>query len=118
MDRDKDGLLTQDEWSAAELWFQYRAAQPGSSPAPASPLPGELPASESQRERSELAGEPPESDSGSEAAAAGTSSAGESWPDPAAAPPPSTPPADDGQYDRYAGQIPWRLPLTAVPSHK
>lgn len=29
-DKDHDGLLSEDEWSGVELWFQYRAFQPGS----------------------------------------------------------------------------------------
>lgn len=29
-DKDKDGLLVESEWLGVELWFQYRAFQPGS----------------------------------------------------------------------------------------
>jgi hypothetical protein len=29
-DKDKDGLLVEEEWHRVELWFQYRAFQPGS----------------------------------------------------------------------------------------
>jgi len=28
-DKDQDGLLLEPEWLAVELWFQYRAFQPG-----------------------------------------------------------------------------------------
>ncbi|GLC51118.1 hypothetical protein PLESTB_000467700 [Pleodorina starrii] len=125
VDKDKDGLLTQEEWSAAELWFQYRAAQPGSAPSPsaASPAPGE-PASESRRERSELPAESEQAQqpastvesgaagaSGSGSGAGGGGGSGESWPDPVAAPPPSTPPVDDGQYDSPGAlkQVLWAL---------
>ncbi len=30
VDKDKDGLLSEEEFMAVELWFQYRAFQPGS----------------------------------------------------------------------------------------
>ncbi|GIL73035.1 hypothetical protein Vretimale_4669 [Volvox reticuliferus] len=117
VDKDKDGLLSQEEWSAAELWFQYRAAQPGTaaSSAAAAPAPGE-PASESLRERSELT--EAQQQGGSDGGANGAAGAGgltpggrEGVPDPAANPPPSTPPVDDGQYDSPGAlkQVLWAL---------
>ncbi|GFR40940.1 hypothetical protein Agub_g1600 [Astrephomene gubernaculifera] len=100
VDKDGDGLLSQDEWSTAELWFQYRAAQPGAR----SGLPErDGPASESRRERSELEGH------------GHTPGDGESWPDPSAMQLPSTPPVDDGQYDSPGAlkQVLWALFSTA-----
>lgn len=102
MDKDKDGLLSQDEWSAAELWFQYRAARPETLSSAAVPAPGET-VSESLREHSELIeAQPHVSSSGSGGGASGrqTSVDGERWPDPATSLLPRTPPVDDGQYDR------------------
>ncbi len=30
-DRDHDGFISENEWNGVQLWFQYRAFQPGVS---------------------------------------------------------------------------------------
>ncbi|KAG2499886.1 hypothetical protein HYH03_002175 [Edaphochlamys debaryana] len=104
VDRDHDGLLTQDEWTAAELWFQYRTGQPGSPPVP-QPLEG-APASESARERGATT-----SEDGTPPAEA------EPAPEAEASTPPGTPPPQDDQYDSPAAlkQVLWALFSTPGP---
>ncbi|KAG2448325.1 hypothetical protein HYH02_006909 [Chlamydomonas schloesseri] len=101
MDKDHDGLLSQEEWSAAELWFQYRAAQPGAPQA-------EVPEASGEAETEAGAGSASESDAGPRGAQRAD---GEKWPDPDTISRVGTPPPDDEQYDSPAAlkQVLWAL---------
>ncbi|KXZ56759.1 hypothetical protein GPECTOR_1g684 [Gonium pectorale] len=108
VDKDKDGLLTQEEWTAAEMWFQYRAAQPEEdAPAVGPSEPSEQAPEGRKQEGNE--GEPATASSSSH-----SRKDGEVWVDPNLALVPaqaSTPPIDDGKYDSPAAlkQVLWAL---------
>ncbi|KAG2442556.1 hypothetical protein HXX76_002642 [Chlamydomonas incerta] len=101
VDKDHDGLLSQEEWSTAELWFQYRAAQPGAPQA-------EVPEASGEAEAEAGVGSGSESDAGPRSTQRAD---GEKWPDPDTVSRAGTPPPDDEQYDSPAAlkQVLWAL---------
>lgn len=90
VDKDHDGLLSQEEWSTAELWFQYRAAQPGA-------LQAEVPEASGEAGAEAGTGSGSESDAGPRSTLLAD---GEKWPEADTVSRAGTPPPDDEQYDR------------------